>query len=121
MALNYRILGRKIQHLRNAQKISQMAFAEMISTSSTFVSRLERGVKGASLETLVLIADVLQVSLDYLLAESRTTPLIGSVPEEVEVLADCTVYEQFILIQGMKELKRILREGESIRQHDTEV
>ena len=54
MAINYVLLGRKIQRLRSERRISQMEFAEMIATSATFVSRLERGLKGPSLETLII-------------------------------------------------------------------
>ncbi len=57
MALNYHLLGKKIQQLRVERKIPQIKFAEMINTSSTFVSCMERGIKGPSLETLIMIAD----------------------------------------------------------------
>ena len=114
MSLNYHLLGKKIQQLRREQKIPQIKFAEMIETSSTFVSRMERGLRGPSLETLVLIADVLDVSLDSLLAESREHPQNGHVTEISALLKDCSTYERFVMLQSLKEIKRILREGESI-------
>ena len=114
MALNYHLLGKKIHQLRSEQRISQMQFSEMIETSPTFVSRMERGIKGPSLETLVLIADVLDVSLDSLLAESREHPQNGHVTEITALLKDCNTYERFVMLQSLKEIKRILREGESI-------
>jgi transcriptional regulator with XRE-family HTH domain len=114
MSLNYHLLGKKIQQLRREQKIPQLKFAEMIETSSTFVSRMERGLRGPSLETLVMIADVLDASLDSLLAESRERPQDGHLTEIIAVLKDCNTYERFVMLQSLKEIKRILREGESI-------
>ena len=118
MALNYKLLGRRIQQKRMELKISQLKFAELIDTSSAFVSRMERGEKGPSLETLVLIADVLDISIDALLAESRGYVQISSISEMVGIMKDCTSYERFVLIQCTKEMKRILHEGESLHNRD---
>ena len=120
MAINYVLLGRKIQRLRSERRISQMEFAEMIATSSTFVSRLERGLKGPSLETLILIADALDVSLDVLLAENRIEPRSGHSSEYAALIEKCTPYEQFILLQSGRDLRRILKEAEFLRKRDTE-
>ena len=117
MALNNHLLGKKIQHLRSERKISQLQFAEMIDTSPTFVSRMERGAKGPSLETLILIADALDVSIDSLLAESRERPRASNKAQFSAILQDCTPFEQYVLMESMKEIKRILREGEGIRRH----
>ena len=118
MALNYHLLGKKIQQLRNERKISQLRFAEMIDTSPTFVSRMERGAKGPSLVTLVSIADALDVSLDALLAESRERPHTAYDADLSAALSGCTSFEQYVLLQSLKEIKRILREGESILKRD---
>ena len=118
MALNYHLLGKKIQQLRNERKISQIRFSEMIETSSTFVSCIERGIKGPSLETLILIADALDASLDTLLAESREHPQNGHVTEITALLKDCSTYERYVMLQNLKELKRILREGDLIRKQN---
>ena len=115
MAINIHLLGKKIQQLRKERKISQIRFAEMIETSSTFVSCLERGVKSPSLETLVAIADVLDTSMDNLLAESRKAPTRESGNDISSLLQGCSGYERFVILQNMKELKRILRDGETIR------
>ena len=120
MAINYVLLGRKIQRLRSERRISQMEFAEMIATSATFVSRLERGLKGPSLETLILIADALDVSIDVLLAENRIEPRSGHSSEYADLIEKCTPYEQFILLQSGRDLRRILKEAEFLRKRDTE-
>lgn len=114
MALDLQVLGKRIQYLRNKQKISQIAFAELIDTSPTFVSRLERGIKGPSLETLLSIAEVLHVSIDELVFGNRQKPIDAGISEFSEILDDCSAYERFVLIHSTSEIKRILREGNSI-------
>ena len=114
MSLNYHLLGKKIQQQRIEQKISQSTLAEMIDVSPTSISRIERGVKGLSLEKLVLIADALNTSLDRLLAESLEHPQNSNTSEIGSLLQDCSTYEKYVLFQSVKEMKRILREGETI-------
>lgn len=114
MAINYQMLGRRIQKIRTAQKISQFQLAEQIGTSPTFVSRIECGAKGPSLETLLAIADALNASLDALLSESRTCSFLTGDDEVAELFQDCSAYERFVLLQNMKGLKMTLREGEMV-------
>ena len=115
MALNYQMLGKRIQQIRTARKLSQFQLAELIGTSPTFVSHIERGTKGPGLETLLLIADVLHTSMDMLLTESRINNPETRTDEFSEILKDCTLYERFVVLQMMKELKTVLREGEKLR------
>ncbi len=116
MALNYAVLGEKIRKFRNERRISQAKLADMIDKSPTFVSRLERGEKGPSLDTLVLIADSLRTSLDALLEDNRTTIIRERLPSLETEFYTCTAYEQFILFRSMIEIRNILREGEKLRK-----
>jgi len=118
MALNYSLLGGKIKEIRKAKKISQTLFAEMIDKSTTFVSRMERGEKGPGLETLVLIADVLTVSLDNLL-EGNRIPLPQESAESKDELSNCSPFERYVLTESRCSLMRILRDGEKFRNPDT--
>ena len=114
MALNYLILGKKIQLLRKERKISQIRFAEVIDKSPTFVSRMERGIKHPSLETLVEIARFFEVTLDSLVSDGTDSLSSKSHAADQEgILGDCSTYERYVLQESMKEIKRILREGES--------
>ena len=101
MALNYQILGKKIQLLRTEHKISQLRFAEMIEKSPTFVSRMERGVRRPSLETLVVIANLLETSLDNLLAENMDLLSSQRKSDQEDILMNCTTYERFVLLESM--------------------
>ena len=115
MALNYQMLGRRIQQTRTARRLSQFQLAELIGTSPTFVSHIERGTKGPGLETLILIADALHTSMDLLLTECRMNHPDIQTDEFSEILKDCTPYERFVLFQTLKNLKTTLQEGKKIR------
>lgn len=60
-------LGRQIKKYRLLKKMTQDELSIAADVTSNFISDLERGVKGCSLETLILIANTLDVSLDVLL------------------------------------------------------
>ena len=69
MKINYKKLGKRIQSARKETGLSQEQLAEAIGKSPSAISTIETGKRGASLETLIHIANVLQVSADYLLAD----------------------------------------------------
>ena len=69
MKINYKKLGKRIQSARREAGLSQEQLAEAIGKSPSAVSTIETGKRGASLETLIRIANALQVSADYLLAD----------------------------------------------------
>ena len=68
--INNRDLGNRIRKIRKEKYLTQFALAEEVGVSPNFLGDVERGVKSPSLETIVCIANVLDVSLDYLLFES---------------------------------------------------
>ena len=68
--INYKALGNKIQVRRRQLGMSQCEAAEVLDISTSFYSRLERGERVASLETLIKIANCFELSLDFLLQES---------------------------------------------------
>ena len=115
MELNNYLLGKRIKKLRKEQNISQIKFAEMIDKSPAFVSYLERGIKGVRLETLINIAEALNTSLDLLLAGIWEGPPQNT-SDLTKQLEECTPYEQYVLLEGFRELMRILHEGRQI--HD---
>lgn len=111
MALDYQLLGTRITALRKRRKVTQQQFAEMIDKSTTFVSRLERGIKHPSLETLLLIAEVLDTTPNKLLEDSLLVT-------NEEDFADSTPYEHFVLSEMTHALRQILQKGEHIRHQN---
>ena len=73
--MDYVDIGRRIRIQRRHLNLTQGELAKLIGVSPSFIGHLERGTRQASLETLVSLANILDVSVDYLLAASlkRTT------------------------------------------------
>ncbi len=62
------ILGRRIAAARQLADISQVELGKRSGLNQVTIARIERGrAKGLRVETLVAIADVLNVSVDWLL------------------------------------------------------
>ena len=62
--------GERLKAARTAKHMSQQALADVIGKSLNTVGLYERGLRQPSLETLCLLADTLEVSVDYLLART---------------------------------------------------
>lgn len=60
-------LGRQIRKYRLLKKVTQNELSIAADVSRNYISDLERGVKGCSLDTLIEIANFLDVSMDILL------------------------------------------------------
>ena len=68
--MDYQDMGRKIRDLRREKGITQEQLAMKLGISASFMGHIERGTRTASLETLVILCRVLQVSPAYLLEAS---------------------------------------------------
>lgn len=67
------MLARRIRHLRERQGLTQEDFANRCGISVSFASLLERGERTPSYETLVDVADALQIPLSELFKEPSAT------------------------------------------------
>ena len=76
--INYILVGQKIKEKRNKLGLTQEKLAEKCGLSVGYIAHIERGSKSLSLETAVKIADILNVSIDYL--------IIDEIQEENRVL-----------------------------------
>lgn len=65
--INYVEIGKRIKNEREKNGITREKFAELIGISTTYLSQLELGQRTSSLNTTVKIANVLNISLDYLI------------------------------------------------------
>lgn len=77
--MDYTDIGRRIRIQRRYLNMTQGELAKRIGVSASYIGHLERGTRQASLETLVMLANELDVSTDYLLSLSlKRTALIGT-------------------------------------------
>ncbi len=65
--MNYELLGKHIREQRKNKKYTLEQLAEKLDVSTTFIGQIERAKGIPSLETLVKIANTLEVSIDSLL------------------------------------------------------
>lgn len=70
--LNYKLLGKRIKEARDKNNITQAQLAEIINKTPNYVARLETNKCGLSLKTLILIANSLNVSIDFLLSNGES-------------------------------------------------
>lgn len=68
-------LGAKIKKLRELKKLNRSELADIIGLSHVMVGRYERDEAAPSVDVAKKIADVFQVSLDYLVGEGKYTKI----------------------------------------------
>lgn len=69
--LDYEEIGKRIKRIRCLKSMTQFELAEATSLCDTYISRIERGVRNVSLESLAKISHILNVSLDDLVFSSE--------------------------------------------------
>lgn len=65
------LIGEQVKRARENSGLTQERFAELIDKTPQFISDLERGVTGISLETLKLICEKLCITSDSILFPDR--------------------------------------------------
>lgn len=93
-------IGNQIRKARERSGLTQEQFAEAIDNSPQFISDLERGLSGISLETLKKICETLQVSSDTILftetiqadmaVEKLTNKFLNMTPEQLRIMEAIT-------------------------------
>ena len=84
-SMDQKAIGRRIKAARERKGLTQEELAEEVDLSPMHVSVIERGVKLPKLETLINIANVLDVSADVLLQDvvNNQTKLCASEASEL--------------------------------------
>jgi transcriptional regulator with XRE-family HTH domain len=63
--------GERLRYLREEKEITRDVLAKKLNVSYSAVSKYETGVRFPDREALIKLADIFQVSLDYLLCRSE--------------------------------------------------
>lgn len=64
---NLELFAFRVKKLRKARKLSQQGLAEVLGLTQTAISGIESGLRGTTIEKLILLARFFEVSTDYLL------------------------------------------------------
>lgn len=69
-------MGLRIKEKRKAIKLTQEMLAEKLGISVKHLSAVERGIAGMSIENLILLSTIFNVSIDYLVkGDTNNNPL----------------------------------------------
>ena len=108
MKIDYRKLGKRLKEQRKKQGVTQEKLAEYVNLSVSHLSHIENGNEKTSLQTIVNIANVLNVSLDDLLDLDLGKRSMYLTIREIDLLfKDCTKEERKILIDTLNYLKKV--------------
>ena len=88
--MNYTKLGKRIREARFRKHLTQNELAELINYSEKHVGNVETAKTKPSLEFVVKVANVLEVSLDDLLFDSLDNKEYLKRPEYKKLLEDYT-------------------------------
>ena len=95
--MNYNSIetGKRIKKAREELGFSQEAFSERLNISRNHLARIEIGLRSASIEVLIAISEITNLTLDYL--------AMGKEPDNARIKAELLGLAQS-LIQLEKEL-----------------
>lgn len=106
----------RLKTLRESRKLTQARLAELIGVNSRAYNRWERGNFIPQLDTLVKIADVLNVTLDELVGRTTTVrepavhnPKLYALLQEVDGLPDSDQQALIILMDSLVKRAKIDR------------
>ena len=102
-------IGARIRAVRESSRLTREEFSEQIDISTQFLTDIERGRMGASLETILKICDTLGVTTDVILRDIKLdeeitarqlSVLLSGVPQSLLPLIISNVREQVKLIDA---------------------
>ena len=100
--IDYTAMGGRIRSARQAAGLSQSELAERCALSVSFLGHIERGSRKMSLETLVSICEVLNLSADYLLQDELEENEISKIKELEALWKDVSPSKQELAVAMIK-------------------
>lgn len=102
MDINYKLLGKRIKEMRTKQNLTQENLAEQVGVSTVYISHIEIGSSKPSIETLVKICNVLNVSFDYLLSNFLYASKEYLQDDIANLLKNCSSDDMKLIIDMIK-------------------
>lgn len=116
MKVDYELLGERIQEIRTSKGMKQTHLAQKANLSLSYMSQVENGNKRIRLQPFLQIAEALDVSADALLVGNQKLHKNGCDCDIDTIISDCNSYERKIICGVAREIKKLLRENDSIRE-----
>lgn len=114
-------IGARIRETRESARMTREAFAERVDISAQFLTDIERGRMGASLETIIKICDVLGVTTDTILrgpdldeemTARQLSVLLNRVPRTLLPLVIDNIRDQVNLIEAAQKIEKTDRKDD---------
>ena len=118
MTINYSLIGNRIKAARKAKGLSQSELSELIDRSVGYMSYIETGSKKPSLETLIQIANALDVTIDELLSDNLAASSTVSNTQINQLLSDCSAFEKSVILLSIKSIKDAIRISKPLMEVD---
>ena len=109
MAVDYEMIGRRIRELRKMKGMTQIALADEVNLSPTYLSYLENGNKKPSINTVVTIANALGVTSDEILCGNLEYNPAEYHADIDKLFSDCSKYEKIVILDTAKTMKDSIR------------
>jgi len=100
MSANLSLIGSRVKEFRRRAQITQEYLAEQTNLSVKYIGNLENGRKGASLNTLIEIADALGATADLLLRGNLDSEIAVYVCEFAELLIGRSYDERDAILEA---------------------
>ena len=107
--LDYKNIGRRIRHYRKRRGYTQEQLGFSINTSGAYISNIERGVKKPSLDNLVSIAEILDVTLNDIILPMHNE--VAQIKIDA-LLTRCSPPERIRLEENLHEIITILEQDD---------
>lgn len=85
--MDLKAIGSRIKAERKKLGLTQESLAELVNVSPHYIYEIERGMKSPSMETMVVIADKMELSIDYIIYGNQRQNL-GSLYRKLDELSD---------------------------------
>ncbi len=87
-------LGYNVSRIRKMKGLTQSRLAELVEISPTFMMHIEHGSRGASLETVELLARALEVDITALFLKPQETHFTSGEIDPMRLAFESTVIEK---------------------------
>lgn len=105
MAIDYKILGKRIKDARKSKGMTQEQLAAATGMSQQHIGNIETASSKLSLQALVDIANALKTTSDALLYDSLIPDADPYYQQAKDILQDCSNHEKEILLHLMVEIR----------------
>lgn len=113
----WNMIGQNTRKYRERASLTQAELAEQVGVGAAFISRLERGQKRMRVETLMAVANALNVSVDLIISDKDRCAQIETLSR---ILKGCSLEFLGGIIQVVRVcVNRFGRAPESEKRKDT--